>query len=811
MRNVQVRSPGEVTRGRRLAESGGQAQVETRVLHAPDVPGDVVREELTGRRGLVKEQVVGVLVVPVDRPCEPLPEQGEVRAHVPGAGGLPLDVRVDAAGAGGADVLVPELHLRLRVAELIRGHVQVVGEGLIPGLAPRGPELQVRNRGHVPEEGFLGDAPAHRHGREIPPLVPGPEARGPIAPDAGRHEVAVVDVVSGPTEERNELRVLDVEGRDGRDRSLGDPGVTKDVGQELPSEDRRIIAVRLGVRIAAREIELARAQAHGRRIVGVRIEHRVHLCVLGAKVRAVGAVLGLQVDVVWIEGHAVGIRNVVAQVDCAGEPAERREPGEVVFGLEVAHAAVSRAVIQRAIQDFNRVVGRRQGIAGPVVVAGAAGRIKHRLGRPHLRGVVEHTAGRELVVVARALQVGFQVEVIVVQPLVVIDRQGHALSRRAFEDAVLVEIPEGQTIVVGGSGSRQRDVVLLAHPRLVHQPEPVGVGRAQLCQSRGVVLRHRRPKLRRVQHGREPGDRCGGERAAVLHPPPPLTRLRGDQHHAVRGVGAVDRRGGSVLEHGDAGDVVRVDEVQRIAARRESSPRAGAQRHTVHHVEGLAEGGHRRGTADADGEAAAGLVVVHHLHTWDLVFDQLLRARDGAGVEVLRAQLAGGGRYVAGPLGPIPDHHHRREVDGPRRHCEVHRDRIAARDRDRLRRRRVPDEPRAHGVRTRGYVAHDIAAVCPGHGSSLPDRNRDAGEWLLRGGVGDAPADRPRGLLRAERRHPQHPQERPNTAQCSSHTRPLKLKVSPPCNTYSSPHCRVVKDARNAVGGSATCRCCALR
>src|SRR5207249_11800228 len=78
MRNVQVRSPGEVTRGRRLAESGGQAQVETRVLHAPDVPGDVVREELTGRRGLVKEQVVGVLVVPVDRPCEPLPEQGEV-------------------------------------------------------------------------------------------------------------------------------------------------------------------------------------------------------------------------------------------------------------------------------------------------------------------------------------------------------------------------------------------------------------------------------------------------------------------------------------------------------------------------------------------------------------------------------------------------------------------------------------------------------------------------------------------------------------------------------------------------------------
>src|SRR5213078_5283885 len=90
-------------------------------------------------------------------------------------------------------------------------------------------------------------------------------------------------------------------------------------------------------------------------------------------------------------------------------------------------------------------------------------------------------------------------------------------------------------------------------------------------------------------------------------------------------------------------------------------------------------------------------------------------------------------------------------------------------------------------------------------------RDRDAREWLLRGGVGDASAYRPRGLLRAERRHPQHPQERPNTTPCSSHTRPLKLKVSPPCNTYSSPDCRVVKDARNAVGGPATCRCCELR
>src|SRR5439155_410826 len=82
-----------------------------------------------------------------------------------------------------------------------------------------------------------------------------------------------------------------------------------------------------------------------------------------------------------------------------------------------------------------------------------------------------------------------------------------------------------------------------------------------------------------------------------------------------------------------------------------------------------------------------------------------------------------------------------------------------------------------------GYVGQQIATIGPRHRGAPPDRDRDARQWLLCGGVGDMPPHRPRGLLRAERRHPQHPQERPNTAPCSSHTRPLKLKVSPPCNT----------------------------
>src|SRR5205807_529978 len=54
---------------------------------------------------------------------------------------------------------------------------------------------------------------------------------------------------------------------------------------------------------------------------------------------------------------------------------------------------------------------------------------------------------------------------------------------------------------------------------------------------------------------------------------------------------------------------------------------------------------------------------------------------------------------------------------------------------------------------------------------------------LLRRCVCHAPPHRAAGLLRAQRRRPKHRQQPPDHAPCSSHTRPLTLKVSLPCNT----------------------------
>jgi hypothetical protein len=52
--------------------------------------------------------------------------------------------------------------------------------------------------------------------------------------------------------------------------------------------------------------------------------------------------------------------------------------------------------------------------------------------------------------------------------------------------------------------------------------------------------------------------------------------LRGDEHDAVGAARPVDRRRLRVLEDGDVGDVLRVDEVERVAARPRARRRWGA-------------------------------------------------------------------------------------------------------------------------------------------------------------------------------------------------------------------------------------------
>ena len=237
--------------------------------------------------------------------------------------------------------------------------------------------------------------------------------------------------------------------------------------------------------------------------------------------------------------------------------------------------------------------------------------------------------------------------------------------------------------------------MLLAHRGMVHQVEPVGVRIEQQAVVLRRVLQYGGPELRRVQHRGQPRDGCGGHAAAVLDPRPPLSRFRGDQHHAVGGVRPVDRGGRGVLEHRDALDVPRIQEVEGVAAGREAPARAGAQRHAIQDVERLAARVHRRLTADADRETVPRTVVVHDLDARDLVLDQLLWAEDRAGVEVLGRDLRDGAGDVARALLTIADDHDLGQAHRLGPQGEIDDDRVAPHDGDRLRRRRVSDHSRA--------------------------------------------------------------------------------------------------------------------
>ncbi len=314
----------------------------------------------------------------------------------------------------------------------------------------------------------------------------------------------------------------------------------------------------------------------------------------------------------------------------------------------------------------------------------------------------------------------------------------------------------------------------LPHRRMVHEAEPVGVG----VEQQGVVLRrvrqHGGPELRRVEHRGQLRDPCGGHTTIVLDSRSASPPFRGDQHHAVGRVCPVDRRGRGVLEHRDAPDVIGIQKVERVAASGEPAARAGAERHAVEDVQRLAAGVDRRLPADADREAAPGLVVVDDLHARDLVRDELLRAGDSAGIEIRRVDLRLGAGDVAGQLLPVAGDHDFRQADSLGGQSEIDDDRVIPRDRDGLRRRGVPDQPRPHGVRACRYPGDEVAPVQRRPRVAAPDRDYDARERLLRCAVGDASADRAGGLLCAQRRYPYHCQERGDDVASSSHTRPLE-------------------------------------
>ena len=275
-----------------------------------------------------------------------------------------------------------------------------------------------------------------------------------------------------------------------------------------------------------------------------------------------------------------------------------------------------------------------------------------------------------------------------------------------------------------------------------HIVEPVGSGGPQLIDVLRGILGDRTAELRRIQHRREPGHGRGGEGAAVFHLRSHTatgrrrTRLGGDDHHAIGSVGPVNRRCRRVAQDGDVLDVIRVEEVQRVATGGESAPGAATNRHAVDDIERLAARIDRGRAADPDRLAAAGFVVVNDLDARGLARDEFHRRYDAAGVELLGGDRGDGAGDVAGPLLAVACHHQFGERDSLGGHGDIRRQVLACPDVQGPHHRRVAEVARPEGVGACADVEKDVAAIRSGQHGAAACRDTHTDQRLLRRVVG---------------------------------------------------------------------------
>ena len=179
MGGVEVGSPAQAVRAA-LEQPGAEAELDASVPHAADVGRDEVRQVGSGRHGHGEDQVVGLLVVPVDGAAEALVREPEIEAQVDGTGLFPPDVGIDRARPDRADELATELVLRLGIAN--RDRQCTADSWRMPGCRSRAHEPRSL-RSDSPVRPCMNDSSESRHASategKVPHSLPGPKREDP--------------------------------------------------------------------------------------------------------------------------------------------------------------------------------------------------------------------------------------------------------------------------------------------------------------------------------------------------------------------------------------------------------------------------------------------------------------------------------------------------------------------------------------------------------------------------------------------------------------------------------------------------------
>ena len=198
---VEGHRVGEVT----FAVAPADLEFPTVGVHVADVVGRVA--ETDHIRDLAGHQhIKGILAVDIAREIEPAVEHGQIEADIPGLGGFPGKVFHGQVGLGGGHVGGE------RAGAGVHHHDVAMRHGRLPGIVAdavvtqhtiAAPDFQEVDEIGIPvlEEGFFGDHPAHRHGREEAAAVFAGKAGGLVVTGIGLQEVTAFVVVGEAAEE----------------------------------------------------------------------------------------------------------------------------------------------------------------------------------------------------------------------------------------------------------------------------------------------------------------------------------------------------------------------------------------------------------------------------------------------------------------------------------------------------------------------------------------------------------------------------------------------------------------------------------
>ena len=537
---------------------GCNLKLDTLVLYRTHV-GNLAGDERRCRHIDAEQQVIGLLVVPVEAATDAAVEETKVKSDVVLGGLLPLQVGIRILCWQDDGDLVAAYQIAVRRSCQCVERL-VVADFLVAGDTEAVAKLQVVHGFPAPEM-LLADAPRCCCRREEAPLVVGTESARSVATHGSCEQVAVVVVVVYASVERDELVALHI-----ARRSIEAAGSTDVVVFELVRKEA------LGRREAAVVLEvLVRITVHGVDIVLVEL-----LVVLQDEVEQLGVVLHLLHRGVAVQTCAeeVVLRNIrvtahvvvaVAQVGVEGQWTP-----EVVVSRKVADELACHALVLYLFEERNGVDTIRTHIHIVAILTEDGqcwiedvGLIQCTSTHFRTHGTRDRSLRSVLLVVAH---VEVNLQAIVEGSLVDVHTAVVALQSGVLDDTVLVGIAQRSTITGALRTVHQRYVVALREAYAHQFVLPVGVGATILKGDlvggiEGLVdVAEGTTIFVSVQHVEFLGIEAPTQVQAVvelLHAL--LALLGGDDDDAVGTTRTVDGGGRSVLQYVDALDILGVN------------------------------------------------------------------------------------------------------------------------------------------------------------------------------------------------------------------------------------------------------------